>query len=278
MDLTLINLGCVTSTYECFEFLYNMFNDKYVSFRNPFLRKTFAIAMLSRSPSTCKILKVAPSPLKTITHSQAEKLKNILNTQVDYCFSYTKPYCKPTDACVLPLYPIYSKTLYGKIFEIYHQNKIIPPLCTFKEFNDFFVERLKEALNNNKIDSVIFSNHSLPLYLAKNDPYEKDTYNFCSTIAKTLNLKEYYVTFQSKLGPIKWLEPSTSSCLKKLANKRVLIVPVSFISDNTETVYEIGYTYKNFADKLNIQLHQFKCFNDDDAFLTTLAKIVKRYL
>ncbi|HEX13814.1 MAG: ferrochelatase [Desulfurella sp.] len=278
MNITIANLGYISKKTECFSFLHNMFDDPYISnIQNALIRKIFATLMLSRAFSSCKILKVAPSPLLEITKSQANKLQKILNTKVNYCFSYSKPFCKDKNTIMFPLYTIYSKTLYGILFET-KPKKILPPLCSFAKFIDFYIQKLKATLNEIYPDAVIFSNHSLPLKLAKKDSYEKDTYIFCNFLAKNLNLKEYYVSFQSKLGPIAWLEPTTTDTLKNLKNKTVLIVPVSFVTDNTETIYEIDYTYAQFAKKMNINLFRFKCFNDDDDFIEVLSSIVSRYI
>ncbi len=276
MSITIANLGYISKKTHCFGFLYNMFGDKYVSnIKNTLTRKIFATLMLNRAFKSCKILKATPSPLFEITKSQAKKLQKFLNTEVNYCFSYSKPYCKDKNTIMFPLYTIYSKTLYGILFES-KPKKILPPLCTFMQFTDFYIQKLKKAICNFQPDAVIFSNHSLPVSIAKKDSYEKDTYIFCNLLAKNLRLKEYYISFQSKLGPIAWLEPTTINTLKKLKNKSVLIVPVSFVSDNTETIYEIDYEYALLAKALNIEFFRFKCFNDDDEFIKVLSDIALR--
>ncbi len=279
MNITIVNLGYVSKKIECFTFLYKMFSDPYISnIKNPIMLQMFATLMLSRAFSTCKILKKAPSPLLKITISQANKLQNILHRPVDYCFSYSKPICdlKP-NRLFLPLYTIYSKTLYGSLFEL-KPKKILPPLSVFKEFNEFYIQKVKDKYFEILPDAVIFSNHSLPVKIAKNDSYEKDTYTFCRLITKSLNVKNYYIAFQSKLGPIKWLEPSTIDILTSLRGKNVLIVPVSFVTDNTETIYEIDFVYANIAKYLNIKLTRLSCFNDDDEFIEVLKKILGKYI
>lgn len=278
MSITITNLGYVSKKLECFSFLFRMFKDKHISgIKNKIVRNMFATFMLNRAYSTCKILKKTPSPLLKITKSQAIKLQKILNIEVNYCFSYSKPLCKSTKTILFPLYTIYSKTLYGFFFD-QNPQKILPPLCTFKEFNSFYIQKLQDKCAAVNPQAVIFSNHSLPLSLAKKDSYVKDTYIFCNLLAKNLNLKEYYISFQSKLGPIKWLEPSTISILKSLKNKSVLIVPVSFVSDNTETLYELDYTYAKVAKDLNIKLERLECFNDRDDFIEVLSNILLRYI
>lgn len=278
MSITITNLGYVSKRLECFSFLFRMFKDKHISnIKNPISRHIFAGLMLNRAYSTCKILKKVPSPLLEITKSQAKKLQKILNVEVNYCFSYSKPLCTEKNTITFPLYTVYSKTLYGSIFDKKPQ-KILPPLCTFKEFNAFYIQKLQNKYSLVNPQAVIFSNHSLPVSLAKKDSYEKDTYVFCNLIAKSLNLKEYYISFQSKLGPIKWLEPSTINVLKSLKDKSVLIVPVSFVSDNTETLFEIDHIYAQVAKDLNIKLERLECFNDSDDFVEVLSKILMRYI
>ncbi len=279
MNITIVNLGYVSKKTECFTFLYKMFSDPHISnIKNPILLKMFATLMLSRAFSTCKILKKAPSPLLSITISQAKKLQNITQKAVDYCFSYSKPICSYSqNRLILPLYTIYSKTLYGSLFAL-RPKKILPPLSVFEEFVDFYIQKVSDKYIEIKPDAVIFSNHSLPVKIAKGESYEKDTYIFCDMIAKNLNMKNYYIAFQSKLGPIKWLEPSTTTILASLKEKNVLIVPVSFVTDNTETIYEIDFVYANIAKSLNIKLTRLNCFNDDDEFIEVLNKILGKYI
>lgn len=278
MSITIVNLGYVSKKSDCLGFLYNMFSDKYIcNTANSIKRHLFATLMLSRLPSTCKILKKTPSPLYKITKSQAEKLSKKIGIEIDFCFSYSKPKCNFKNTHLMPLYTTYSKTLYGKLFDK-KPLCITPPLCTFKDFINFYIEKLDEVINKEKPEAIVFSNHSLPVYLAKNDTYEKDSYIFCNTLAKNLNLREYFIGFQSKLGPIQWLKPTTIDILNSLKGKKVLIVPVSFISDNTETLYEIDYKYKEACKNLNIDLKRFSCFNDDDDFIDVLGKIALRCL
>ena len=64
------------------------------------------------------------------------------------------------------------------------------------------------------------------------------------------------LSFQSKVGPVKWLEPSTDHKLRELAGKgvrQVLAIPISFVSDHIETLYELDILYRKLADKLGIE-------------------------
>ena len=97
----------------------------------------------------------------------------------------------------------------------------------------------------------------MPLYLVEKfkDPYPLQVEKSAKLIAEFLNLP-YKVSYQSKLGPIRWLEPSTEEVLKELSEKgykEVVVIPISFVSENSETLWEIDINYSNLAKELGIE-------------------------
>jgi ferrochelatase len=129
--------------------------------------------------------------------------------------------------------------------------------------------------------SVLFSAHSLPQKIIdQGDPYVDQTLETIREVEKLIAIR-WHLSFQSKSGPVKWLEPSTDDKLEELARdgaKNVLIVPISFVSDHIETLYEIDILYKNLARKLNINLKRTESLNTHPLFIEALRDIVLKSL
>ncbi len=124
---------------------------------------------------------------------------------------------------------------------------------------------------------VLFSAHSLPQkVIDQGDPYVDQTVGTIREIEKLLPIK-WHLSYQSKSGPVKWLEPSTDDKLEELARdgiKNVLIVPISFVSDHIETLYEIDILYKDLARKLNINMQRTESLNTHPKFIGALQDMV----
>jgi ferrochelatase len=91
---------------------------------------------------------------------------------------------------------------------------------------------------------------------------------------------DYHLAFQSRAGPVKWLEPSTEEMLKKLAAagcENLLVVPISFVSDHIETLYEIDIQYAEEAKALGIDnFRRIPALNDSPQFIACLADLVQK--
>jgi protoporphyrin/coproporphyrin ferrochelatase len=124
---------------------------------------------------------------------------------------------------------------------------------------------------------VLFSAHSLPQkVIDQGDPYVDQTVGTIREIERLLPIK-WHLSFQSRSGPVKWLAPSTDDKLEELARdgkKNVLIVPISFVSDHIETLYEIDILYKDLARKLNINMQRTESLNTHPKFIEALQNMV----
>ncbi|MEW6215472.1 MAG: ferrochelatase, partial [Nitrospirota bacterium] len=124
---------------------------------------------------------------------------------------------------------------------------------------------------------VLFSAHSLPQsFIDKGDPYVHQIMGTIGEITKQIPIK-WHLSYQSKSGPVKWLKPSTDEKLKELARggvKNILVVPISFVSDHIETLYEIDILYKGMAEKLGINLRRTESLNTHPTFIKALKDIV----
>jgi ferrochelatase len=128
---------------------------------------------------------------------------------------------------------------------------------------------------------VLFSAHNLPETLIKEgDPYVEQINGTIKEITKRLNI-QWHLSYQSKSGPVKWLEPSTEEMLKRFAEKgfkNILLVPISFVSDHIETLYEIDILYKGIASRLGLVLKRVDSLNTHPLFIESLKDIVMKGL
>jgi ferrochelatase len=128
---------------------------------------------------------------------------------------------------------------------------------------------------------VLFSAHSLPQKIIdQGDPYVDQTMGTIQEITKRLDIK-WRLSYQSKSGPVKWLAPSTEDKIQELAKegvRNILMVPISFVSDHIETLYEIDILYKNLAGALGVQMKRTESLNTHPIFIEALKDIVLKSL
>jgi ferrochelatase len=127
---------------------------------------------------------------------------------------------------------------------------------------------------------ILFSAHGLPeKYVQQGDPYPVQVRQTVELVAEKLHLmnNDFSLAWQSKVGPVKWLRPSTNEAIISLARsgvKSLLIVPVSFVADNLETLHEIDIEYMELAMKNGIsEFWRSKVFNDDGEFIKILGRL-----
>ena len=131
---------------------------------------------------------------------------------------------------------------------------------------------------------VLFSAHSIPeSYVKEGDPYLEQTRRPVESIEDRLGRRNpYSLSFQSKICPVKWLEPLTNDAIVALAKQGVtdvLIVPISFVSEHIETLYELDILYRKVAQDAGIRnFRRVPALNSDPAFIRALADIVESTL
>ena len=128
---------------------------------------------------------------------------------------------------------------------------------------------------------VLFSAHSLPQKIIdQGDPYVDQIMGTILEVLKKIDIK-WRLSYQSKSGPVKCLEPSTEEMIRKLAKEGVrnlLVVPISFVSDHIETLYEIDILYKDLAESLGVRLRRVESLNTLPLFIKALKDIILRGL
>ena len=131
---------------------------------------------------------------------------------------------------------------------------------------------------------LLFSAHSLPLdVIDRGDAYPQEVGATVQRVVERLGVTNPYVlAYQSDVGPVRWLGPSTEQVIRRLGargEKRVLVVPIAFTSDHIETLSELDREYGEVAHKAGItQYKRAPALNDRARFLDALADIVREHL
>ena len=310
----LLNLGGPDSLEAIEPFLFNLFSDPDI-FHIPIGQKLFAkFISRKRYPKVAEQYKQigGKSPINEWTEKQRvglemELRKEINNIDVFVAMRYWKPLTEETvkkveagnydKIILLPLYPHYSIATTGSSFNEWNRkysgdkNKLIyiEPYFKNEKYIAAINQRIDETLSkfDEKIRSevvVLFSAHGTPVSMVKSgDPYSlqiKETVNLVMQNRK--NSHKYELCFQSKVGPVKWLEPSTAQMIEQMAkegNKHLLIVPISFVSDHIETLFELNILYRKTADKNGIENYVVtEGLNDSQLFIEALKEEVEKKL
>ncbi len=206
---------------------------------------------------------------------------------------------------VITLYPHYSKATTGSAITEFkravsqftvHGSRVHGSRFTVKyieQWYDFspYIDSLAELIGTGISEfkeydfDVLYSAHGLPEdFIKKGDPYVDQIKATILKVNKRLSLGPYnimdlkwHLSFQSRTGPVKWLEPTTDKMIIKLANtgcKNLFIVPISFVSDHIETLYEIDILYKVLAMRNGINLKRCQSLNTSEKFIEALKELV----
>ena len=199
---------------------------------------------------------------------------------------------------VLSLYPHYSKATTGSAIADFKkavaelrmpndnfQIQYIDRWYDFPGYIDSLTELVSEGSRefDGKDFDLLYSAHSLPQsFIDEGDPYLEHINATISAVNSLLVARhsfplKWHLSFQSKTGPVKWLEPSTGETILRLAEvgcKNLLVVPVSFVSDHIETLYEIDILYKKLASEHGIYLARCRSLNTYDKFILAMKQLV----
>jgi protoporphyrin/coproporphyrin ferrochelatase len=318
IGVLLFNLGGPETLRDVKPFLYRLFSDpEIIHVKFSPLRKAIAytIATLRRKTSEGYYSQIGGgSPLRRLTEEQASALANELNargrsveTFVGMCTwhpflheAVDKIEKANVDSLViLPLFPQYSVTTTGSGFAVLRQlidrhpdfKKLdVQWICAWPDhptYIESFVQAIQRELEKfDQADNVhlLFSAHSIPAsYVRNGDPYLEQTKITVETIMDRLGRRNpYQLSFQSKIGPVKWLEPFTNDVIVDLGKKGiddVLVVPVSFVSEHIETLYELDILFKKVAEEAGVaNFRRVPALNSDPTFIRALADIVESTL
>lgn len=310
LAVVLFNFGAPSSIEDIFRYQVSLFSDRdVIKLPCPWItQKLFAhfIASLRKNKSIEKYKKIGgKSPLMELSEFQRSKLETLLrkdlpNLRVFLAMKYSSP---SISECLeklaklgykklifLPLFPQYSRvttggfysTLKKKIPEYNFDYIEIDEYYKHPKFIEAWKQRIEEKLSTINDPSkchMIFSAHSVPMKLIEEgDPYKEQTEISVSEIYKTLKTKvPYTLAYQSRSGPVKWLEPGTKEVLLEQArlNHDIIMIPISFILDNFETVYEEDIEFRElFEQEGGGSFHRVEALNDHKTFLLCMRDLV----
>ncbi|MDB9448172.1 ferrochelatase [Anabaenopsis tanganyikae CS-531] len=315
VGVLLLNLGGPDKLEDVGPFLYNLFSDPEI-IRLPFrwLQKPLAWFIASRRTKTSQANYKqigGGSPLRRITEAQGEALKQKLGdlgqeVNIYVGMRYWHPYTEEAIAqiaqdkieqlVILPLYPQFSISTSGSSFRLLEKlwreqpelqptdYTVIPSWYKQPSYLQVMAELIAQELDqcpNPDEAHIFFSAHGVPKSYVEEagDPYEQEIEECTALIMQTLNRPNLYtLAYQSRVGPVEWLQPYTEDALQQLGAqgvKDLVVVPISFVSEHIETLQEIDIEYREIAEDVGI--HNFRraaAPNTHPVFIQALAELV----
>ncbi len=305
--IILLNLGGPEKLRDVAPFLYNLFSDREIIPLGPaWLQKPLAwLIARTRAPKSRKTYARigGGSPLTRITRQQEQALEKALRSEGDFRVVTAMRYWRPraaealaklagegiSDIVALPLYPHYSCATTGSsLSDLKAAIAAAPATFHLREIASWpdhpsYISCLAGHIKRGLADfagsevQIVYSAHSLPAdFIDRGDPYLEHLHRTIRGI-EALTGRSGLLCFQSRSGPVRWLSPSTPETLRNLAGsgcKDILMVPISFVSDHVETLYEIDLLYKEMASDLGMRLESSESLNTDPAFINCLKDII----
>ena len=280
--IILFNLGGPDSLDAVQPFLFNLFNDPAIISLPTILRYPLAKFISKRRTPVAKAIYAemgGKSPILEETQNQADAIEKTLKHESDEYKCFIVMRCwnpratetvkkvkkfNPDQIILLPLYPQYSNATSGssikewmKICKKEKLNVETKTICCYPTDKDFilsYANLIKEKINLNKLPetTLVFSAHGLPENKIKQgDPYQWQVENTVNHLVKKLSITNlnYILSYQSRVGPLKWIGPSTEIIITEEARKKkiIIVVPVAFVSEHSETLVELDIEYKKLA-------------------------------
>ena len=280
----LFNLGGPDKLENVEPFLFNLFYDPAILNLPTFLRYPLAKLISNRrAPTAKKIYEElgGSSPILKLTLEQSYALERNLNdndNDNEYkCFVVMRCWhpraekvinevrnYNPEEVILLPLYPQYSAATSGSSikewFDICKKNDFKTKtftICCYPSNNLFIkshVNQIEKNIKNLDNFKLIFSAHGLPeKNIKKGDPYQWQVEQSVNKIVSNLNLEnlDWTLSYQSRVGPLKWIGPSTDDIIieNSKLGKKIVLVPIAFVSEHSETLVELDIEYRELADK-----------------------------
>ena len=315
VGVLLLNLGGPDELKDVGPFLFNLFADpEIIRIPFPWLQRPLAwlISTLRTKKSQENYQQIGGgSPLRQITEAQAQALGEQLAAkgqpaQVYVGMRYWYPFTEEAIArikrdriehlVILPLYPQFSISTSGSSFRLLQRIWLEDPKLDAIEYTVIpswykqpgylqamaqLIAQELESFENPGSVHIFFSAHGVPKSYVEEagDPYQQEIEECTALIMQTLNRPNAYtLAYQSRVGPVEWLQPYTEDAIEKLGAegiKDLLVVPISFVSEHIETMQEIDIEYREVAEEAGI--HNFSrvpALNTHPVFIAGMADLV----
>ncbi|MDQ2969639.1 MAG: ferrochelatase [Acidobacteriota bacterium] len=310
-----LQLGGPENLEEVPRFLYRLFSDPdVIRVRPGFLRKTIAAAIaIGRKKASRELYRSigGGSPIRRLTEDQARGVERLLaargrTASVRAAMTCSDPIVEDvvrdlarsgvSRFLAIPLYPQYSlTTTKGALERTRAAVRKFAPDATLAESGSWPTHPLFVQAHANLIRAeiarfpdprpeavhLLFSAHSIPkkLVTRAGDPYEKEIEASVGAIDRALGGRSpKTLAYQSKLGPVEWLGPQTLDVLEELGRagaRQVLVIPIAFVTDHVETLYEVDQLFRGAAERAGIaHFRRTPGLNDDPTFLAALEDLV----
>ncbi len=317
LAIVLFNLGGPDRPEAIRPFLFNLFSDPAILrvpfFVRPILARIITRARVKPASENYAILG-GRSPLLELTQAQARALEAALPDYDARCFiamRYWHPFAReaakdviafaPDEVLLLPLYPQFSTTTTGSSLIDWRQAAVkaglaarVSTLCCWYADRGYVEAtaamlrrahaRARDALAPGIPLRVLFSAHGLPeVIVKKGDPYQHQIETTSSLVASASGIEglDWQICYQSRATPQQWLEPSTEMAIERAVHDQValLVVPIAFVSEHSETLVELDVEYRELAHKLGVRGYfRAPAQGDDPGFIAALASLVDRTL
>ena len=281
--IILFNLGGPDKLENVEPFLFNLFNDPAILNLPTILRYPLAKLISNRRAPVAKKIYAelgGSSPILKLTREQSDALEIKLNQTQEKdeykCFIIMRcwnPRAKnvikdvqlygPDEVVLMPLYPQYSAATSGSSIkewkDVCRKNNYhvkTSTICCYPTDQNFINAHTKEIIKkikDLKNFKLIFSAHGLPeKNIKKGDPYQWQVEQSVKKIVENLNDEnlDWILSYQSRVGPLKWIGPSTETIIieNSKIGKHIVLVPIAFVSEHSETLVELDIEYKEIAD------------------------------
>ena len=310
LAVVLFNLGGPDSLNAVQPFLFNLFRDPaIIGIPQPLRWMLASLISRRRAPIAREIYAQigGKSPLLELTYKQAEALKNNItdlaeDVEVFVCMRYWHPMAKavaeevrsyaPDKIVLLPLYPQFSTTTVSSSLQDWHRavkkvklNAETKVICCYPNERglisgqaDLINNAVKKSLANTRI---LFSAHGLPRKIVDNgDPYQWQIEQTAAAVVEAMGgYSDWKVCYQSRVGPLEWIGPSTEEELARAANDgvNVVVVPIAFVSEHSETLVELDIEYGQLAKDLGVRHYdRVPALGTHPKFIEGLGDLVRR--
>ncbi len=317
LGVLLLNLGGPDKIEDVRPFLYNLFADpEIIRLPSPLLQAPLAwlISTLRSKKSENNYKKIGGgSPLRRITEAQAQAVQTILRNKGQDAtlyigMRYWHPFTEEAVAqikrdrieelVILPLYPQFSISTSGSSFRVLERMwaadldlqkikyTVIPSWGTSPGYVQAIANLIAQKIDTTPHPDrahVFFSAHGVPVSYVEEagDPYQAEMEACTAAIMRTLGRPNpYTLAYQSRVGPVEWLQPYTDVAIEKLAEegvKELVVVPISFVSEHIETLEEIDIEYREIAEAAGIETFaRVPAPDTDPAFIQALVDLVEQ--
>jgi ferrochelatase len=313
--IVLFNLGGPDRLESVRPFLLNLFTDPAIlrvpPLLRPWLARRIARARLGPATENYRLLG-GRSPLLELTQQQARALETALAERRARCFiamRYWHPFSMeaaravkewdPDEVVLLPLYPQFSTTTTGSSLAAWREAAVrvglvkpVTTICCFPDDPGFVaataailrthLAQARATLAAGQRLRVLFSAHGLPEVIVKaGDPYQFQVERTVAAVVQALGESDldHAVCYQSRATPQVWIGPSTDAEVERAAKDgvAVLVVPIAFVSEHSETLVELDVEYRDLGRRLGVPGYfRVPAQNAEPGFIVALAALVRR--